>query len=91
MTNHALRFKALAVLLFLAQPAAAQVLNGESWVSNRGSDGNDCSLAHPCSTFQRAHDRTAPGGEIGVLTPGDYGPVLITKAVGITKIVRAHV
>src|SRR5262249_53759036 len=39
----------------------------------------------PCATFQRAHDQTSDGGEIGVLIPGDYGPLTISKSIHITN------
>jgi len=82
----------LAAMLALLQgaPARAQALNAKSWVSNVGSDANLCTLAQPCATFQRAHDQTNAGGEVGVLTPGDYGGVglprlTITKSINITN------
>src|SRR5262249_22200876 len=34
---------------------------------------------------QQAHNNVVAGGEIGVLTPGDYGPVSIIKAVDIAS------
>jgi len=85
---------ALGALLVVLHGTSAHALNAKSWVANAGNDGNDCSLAHPCATFQRAHDQTSPGGEIGVLTPGDYGdygvgtlgdPLQIAKSVSITN------
>jgi YVTN family beta-propeller protein len=57
---------------------------GRSWVSaGSGNDANPCSLASPCLTFAAALTNTTAGGEIDVLTPGDYGPVTITKAISI--------
>jgi hypothetical protein len=56
------------------------------WVSKDGSVLGTCgAVTSPCLTFQAAHDNVAAGGEIGVLTPGDYGPVRITKSVSITN------
>ena len=55
----------------------------QTWVSVSGSDSNDCSRATPCMTFAGAFPNTIPGGEIDVLTPGDYGPLTITKAISI--------
>src|SRR5262249_57651371 len=49
------------------------------WVSNAGGDGNPCTITSPCATFQRAHDVVADGGEIGVLTPGDYGATAVPR------------
>src|SRR5262249_51828329 len=54
------------------------------WVSNDGVDSASCgAITSPCATFQRAHNNVAAGGEIGVLTPGDYGVVSITKSASI--------
>lgn len=41
------------------------------------------SVSHPCTTLQQAFNVTAAGGVIDVLTPGDYGPLIITHAVSI--------
>jgi hypothetical protein len=55
-----------------------------TWVSAAtGSDSNPCTLASPCLMFAAALTNTTAGGEIDVLTPGDYGPVTITKAISI--------
>jgi hypothetical protein len=48
-----------------------------------GSDANPCTRMSPCLTFAAALAQTIAGGEIGVLDPGDFGPVTITKAVSI--------
>ena len=93
MTRFALAFAALAAVLALLPGTPAEAVNAKSWVSNTGNDANDCTLAHPCATLQRAHDQTALGGEIGVLTPGDYCGLpaigfpclLIDKSVHITN------
>jgi len=61
----------------------AQAANTKSYVSNTGSDANPCTFALPCAGFQRAHDQTNPGGEVGVLTPGDYGGVVVLKGISI--------
>src|SRR5262249_20810016 len=63
-----------------AQAATLQV-----WVSGNGSDANPCTATQPCATFQHAYDVVAAGGEIAVLSPGNYGPVIIGKSVGITN------
>ena len=60
-----------------AAPAQAQRV----FVSATGSDGNPCTFASPCRSFQHAHDLTAAGGEIDVLDPAGYGAVTITKAI----------
>ena len=67
--------------LFLASPLLAQ--NNRSWVWVLGSDQNNCSLLAPCRHFQQAVFATAPGGEIDVLGPGEYGPVSINKSITI--------
>jgi len=77
-------------VLAAAHGGPAEAANAKSWVANSGSDANDCTLAHPCATFQRAHDQTSQGGEIGVLTPGDYGGtgasrLLIQKSIAISN------
>jgi len=72
-----------AMLALLAGTPAAAVT--KVWVSNAGNDGNPCTTAMPCLTFQHAHDTVAAGGEIGVLTPGDYGTIVVAKSVNITN------
>ena len=62
-----------------AAPAQAQRV----FVSATGSDGNPCSFASPCRTFQHAHDVASANGEIDVLDPAGYGAVTITKAISI--------
>ncbi|MGC2224707.1 MAG: right-handed parallel beta-helix repeat-containing protein [Methylocella sp.] len=54
------------------------------FVSGKGTNSASCgAVATPCLTFQKAHDNTNPGGEIVVLDAASYGPVTITKALGI--------
>jgi hypothetical protein len=53
------------------------------FVAAQGLDGNPCTVAQPCRTFQHAHDTVAAGGEIDVLNAADYGPITITKALSI--------
>ena len=74
----------LASLLAAVMPARATGPM-KVWVAGTGSDLNPCTLAQPCRTFQHAHDTLAPGGEISVLTPGDYGPLSISMAVSVTN------
>jgi len=79
----ALSAAALAVLaLPPGTPAAAAP---KVWVSNTGSNANPCSLALPCATFQKGHDTADAGGEVGVINPGDYGAINISKSVSITN------
>jgi hypothetical protein len=62
-----------------ADPAHAQRV----FVSATGSDGNPCTFALPCRSFQHAHDTSPAGGEIDVLDPAGYGAVTVTKAISI--------
>src|SRR5262249_50037871 len=75
----------LAGLLGLAAvPAQAQL--SRTFVSAAsGNDANNCDRATPCRTFQGAHDKTNPDGEITVLDSGGYGAVTITKSISIVN------
>jgi len=73
---------ALTVTL-LAAPVQAQ--NVRSFVSPTGSDGNPCSLALPCRTFNAAVAATNAGGEVAVLGTAGYGTVTINKPVSIVN------
>jgi hypothetical protein len=75
----ALLFAAVFACSMHASPAQAQRV----FVSATGSDGNPCSFASPCRTFQHAHDVASAHGEIDVLDPAGYGAVTITKAISI--------
>lgn len=61
-------------------PALAQT---RVFVAAQGSDGNACTFASPCRTFQHAHDVVAANGEIDVLDPAGYGALTITKSISI--------
>jgi len=76
---------AAVVLASVVQVAPAAALPTRTWVAKSGDDHNPCTVTAPCATLQAAHLNTAPGGTISVLTPGDYGPVLISKAINITN------
>ena len=83
MRNVILSAVTLAAVL---NAAPALALNAKSYVSNGGSDGNSCaSPAAACATFQGAHDKTAPGGEISVVNTGSYGTMFIQKSIDITN------
>jgi hypothetical protein len=71
---------ALAATLSAA-PAQAQRV----FVSATGSDGNPCTFASPCRSFQHAHDVAPANGEISVLDSAGYGPLAITKAISIVN------
>jgi len=71
----------LAICL-LSGTAQAQVVR--TWVSGIvGDDTNPCSRVLPCGTFAGAISKTAAGGEIDVIDPGDFGTLTITKAITI--------
>jgi parallel beta helix pectate lyase-like protein len=78
-------------IIALAGPAIAAALllpatsakAAETWVSGRGADTGTCTNAAPCKTFAYALTRTPAGGTINVLSPGNFGPVVINKAVSI--------
>lgn len=67
------------LLVFSASLARAQATR--TWVSGVGDDANPCSRTAPCLTFAGAFPKTATGGEISVLDPGDFGPITITKSI----------
>src|SRR5262249_36148889 len=71
--------------LLAGAPASATQGVSRTWVSQSGSDSTPCSIAGPCKTSRGASSRTLAGGEIGVLTPGEYGTILINRAVSITN------
>lgn len=86
MNKPALSLGALATSLALLAVEPAQALSAKTFVSNSGSDASPCTIGSPCATFQRAHDQTSPGGEVDVLTAGDYGggsTLTISKAINI--------
>ena len=73
----------VAVLLALAAtPAAAQATT--TWVSGAGNDANPCNRIQPCRTWAGALIKTAAGGVIIALDPGDYGRVTITKSITLS-------
>ncbi|MBW3654267.1 MAG: hypothetical protein KY433_11965, partial [Actinobacteria bacterium] len=72
---------ARAVALVDAPLAPAQATR--TWVSAVGDDVNPCNRTAPCRTFAGAISKMAAGGEIGVLDPGPYGAVAITKSITI--------
>jgi hypothetical protein len=71
----------LVVASLEVTPAQAQV--ARAWVSGSGDDVNPCSRTAPCRTFAAAVTRAAPGYEVDVLDPADYGPVTITDSMNI--------
>ena len=80
-----MRFTVVAVGLTVIFLAAAQLSAQASrtFVSGVGDDANPCSRTAPCLTFNGAIVKTAAGGEINVLDPGDFGAVTIPRAMTI--------
>jgi hypothetical protein len=78
-------FLCLLGLLVVASPEVtpAQAQVARAWVSGSGDDVNPCSRTAPCRTFAAAVTRAAPGYEVNVLDPADYGPVTITDSMNI--------
>jgi hypothetical protein len=74
---------------FLAAPAFAGPV---SFVSVKGDDRRDCATpATACRTFQRAHNQTAPHGELIALTPGDYRALTINRSISVTGVEGAGI
>src|SRR5216684_7451676 len=76
---------ALALPSLTASPAKAGA--PRTWVSGTGDDNSPtCSRTAPCKTFAGAlaGNKTAAGGEINCLDPGDFGRVTITFSVTIS-------
>jgi len=75
----------LATLYGTPIHAAQQPLT-RVWVANTGTDNLSCgAIAAPCRTFFFAQNNVADGGEISVLTPGDYGPLGISKSLDVSN------
>ena len=72
---------ALAICLGANFSANAQATR--TWVSGVGDDVNPGSRTAPCQTFSGAEAKTAVGGEIDVLDPGNFSSVTVTKALVI--------
>ena len=74
-------FLTLLVICLLSGGAQAQA--SRTWVSGVGDDTNPCARTTPCKTFAGAISKTAVGGEINALDPGDFGTVTIAKGITI--------
>jgi hypothetical protein len=81
----ALSLVAVSVLAASAAANASGVptLAIRTWVSGVGSDSNACTRTAPCLTWAGAMAKTAVGGEIDALDPGDFGPLGIYHALTI--------
>jgi hypothetical protein len=75
----------LLITLACSLPAVpAQAQAARTFVSAAGSDSNNCiNVASPCRHLATAYAATAPGGEIYVLDPANYGSLTITGPVSI--------
>ena len=88
MTKLVTSFTATAIMfgILLQTGAAPAATIARTWVSAiAGKDSNPCTRSLPCATFQVAHDNTTAGGEIDVLDGGEFGPVVINKAITIAN------
>jgi hypothetical protein len=77
-----------ALFLTISSVSANAALATRTWVSGVGNNANNalsppCPRTAPCATFQVALSATTAGGEIDVLDPGDFGPVIIDKSISI--------
>jgi hypothetical protein len=72
-------------LVVTANPAHAAASLYYSYVSNTGSDSNDCSTpATACGTFMGALAKTLSGGEVDCVNPDNYAPIFtISRSVTI--------
>jgi Right handed beta helix region len=65
------------------KPRARRALGSgasRTWVSGVGSDANPCSRTAPCATFAGALSKTASGGIVDALDPGNFGPITLNAA-----------
>ncbi len=85
MKRLSLTLRIFALTMFtLALCAAAQAQNTHSWVSAEdGNDANPCTRLSPCLTFAGAALKTNPRGQISALDSGNYGSLVIDKALTI--------
>jgi hypothetical protein len=74
-------FLVAAAMLFCAASISAQLAS--TFVSASGSDSNACTQGSPCGSFQAAYNKTAAGGSISAMTPGEFGPLTVQKSVTI--------
>ena len=68
-------------LFGLSGACRADALANQTWVAAEGYDAGNCSAYNPCATLAYAHGQTAPGGTLSVMDTGNYGPLVITKAI----------
>jgi len=79
-------FLLIALVGFCLQAVSARAQLSRTFVSAAsGNDANNCERLTPCRTFQGAHDKTNPDGEITALDAGGYGALTITKSISIVN------
>jgi len=76
------------VVVCLLLLSASNLLNAQvartTYVSGAfGNDGNPCTRAQPCATFQTAAAVTQECGMISCVDPGDFGPIVIQGCLTI--------
>jgi hypothetical protein len=78
-------YTALCAMALVLAGTSAHAQSTNTFVSAAGSDGNACTQALPCLTFQRALTQTAAFGSILCLNSGLYSttPLTITQSVTI--------
>jgi hypothetical protein len=79
-----MRFVLVLAVGSVLSSSVAQAQATRTWVSGVGDDVNPCSRTAPCRTFAGTISKTAAGGEISVLDPGNFGAVTITKSITIS-------
>jgi hypothetical protein len=72
-----------AILLPALHAAPAHANLFQTWVSQNGNDGNDCSEASPCATIGQALSQTSDGGKVNCLNSGGFGAFTVTISVAI--------
>ena len=68
-------------LTMLAGPANAQA--SRTFVSGVGDNANPCRRTAPCLTFAGTIAKTATGGEMDCLDPGEFGVLTVTRSMVI--------
>src|SRR5258708_6829298 len=81
--KNSLPVRIVVSIVFVFVVSAVCSAQSRTWVSGVGDDLNPCTRTAPCLTFAGALVKTAAGGEIDALDPGDFGAVTITKSISI--------
>jgi hypothetical protein len=75
-------FAAILMPTLCTAPAHA-LTNFHSWVSNNGSDSNNCRAGTPCASIEFALSQTIDGGEVSCLDSGSFDQFIVTISVTI--------